>query len=685
VWAVPTHAKVYDPAPPGQGPGTLVDVQLTNLQDPPPHGPYLTGAFVETFNCCKRVACVTPGDGGCLESRCVSATSQDGVESRVTLSLSTAAMGLPPQMAAFCPNIPDPVYIDTVFCAELPKATSAGGDWVFTPLDVASPAGEALLAEEDDFAEVMGYYHVQKFLDHVRLVSGDAQFCLDGQGCTGGVPTRPFHVAMNYLLPDMGQESLTAMLCQLCAVPGYCPAGSGGKGTAQNPATLDRFMRVANAAFVPALDSGSNPLPINSPALQRPFDSVLFFQGPARDFGYDGDIIYHEMTHAVIHTVVRNGGQPQGLGGFTLDAWGAHDDAGALNEGYADFFSQSLTNDPVSGQYAGAGLVPGETGIRDASQRFTCPDHITGEVHDDSQPWSSALWALRQQVAGTDTAKVRRFEGAVYAALATLHVKATFAEAATATRAALLAEFPGTESALDQVLQDRGVAACVRARPLVRQVNGVTELESIDYLQLAGKAEAGLANWAPGPVQLKLELPPRTDSFTLRFNVQAGGMVGSVMGGDPTDISLKLVLKRNGPGEDSPIAYSYAALRASHDGIDQTVSPNSRGDVSFRFDAAEEDPATYYVGVNVEADNAVVLSNVAATVSARPAPDAGLPPADAGTGTDAAGSSSSSNGGSGGDGPKDDGPCGCAATTARPASLSALLLLGLLVTVRRRR
>ncbi|MEW5854425.1 MAG: hypothetical protein AB2A00_36960 [Myxococcota bacterium] len=661
----PGAARVFDPAPPANGPGTLVDVTLEHLTDQPEPG-FLRGEYVDTFNCCKRYEC-TGGDGGCEERSCLAGNVDGGVESRVVVSFDTRGLPLP-DIARAC--VPDTVYIDAPFCAEIPKASAADGDFIFSPRDDAT-----LQAEEDEFAEVMAYYHVDTFQQHMRGVAEDAEFCLRSQECAAGVPSKGFHVAVNYLLPKFDQNTFQDLLCQICSIP---PLGcAGGKGTEANPATLSGFMRVPNAAFIPALDDNSLPIPVGGDAFTRPYDSMVLYQGPDRDFGYDGDVIYHEFTHAVIHTVIQANGEPMGLVAPTLDRWGVHNDAGALNEGYADFFSESLTGNPVTGEYAAVGLS-GETGIRNAGERWTCPESTTGEVHDDSRAWSSALWALREALTSGNEAQVRTFEKAVYSAMATLPANASFGQASVATSAALNTAFPGNQAAIDQILNDRGVMDCIRVRPLIEKVDGVFEDRTIEVLQFAGKAEAGLTNFAPGHMQFRLDLPARTRSFTLRFNARGGGIVGSIIGGEPTDNNLKLIIKT-----DEPIEYSYTANRANHDGVEQTVTPDDSGDVEVTVETLLGDvEETWYVGVNVLADNGVTVTEISAEAEVPAAPDAGSVE-DAGTanGSDAG---SAGGGGGGGDAPAQTFNCVCAEQKdALPTSVA--LLLGLLALRRRRR
>ncbi|MBI5495227.1 MAG: M36 family metallopeptidase [Deltaproteobacteria bacterium] len=667
--------KVYDPNPGADGTGATETVALTGLVD----GGHLRGEFVEAFNCCKKVECAgTDSDGGCVEQRCVGALEDGGVQARLPFTLpKDLVLSVAPELEQAC-NLPDPIYVDAQFCASLHKARLTGGGFEFEPLDVATPRDQALRSEEDDFAEVMAYYHVHTFEQHLRDMLGDPQFCLSGQDCTAGVPAAPLHVDVNYMMPALDQSSMTAAICQICAIPFVCPAGSGGKGTsATNPVVFDGLMRVDNAFFQPG-NIDQTGLPFDIPGLVSPYDRLVFFQGTQRDFVYDADVIYHEFTHATIHTIVTNAGVPYGLSGAFRDHWGVRDEAGGLNEGFADFFSESFTNSAATGEYAGAGMVIGELGIRNAEDPWNCPDSTTGEVHDDSRAWSSALWSLRKALgAETDAAKANRMEKAVHLAVATLPVNASFAQASAAVKTSVVAEFPGTEGAVDAALADHGVADCVRARRVVRDVNGVTETVGVDYLQFMGVQEAGLLDYAPGHMQLRLDLPARTRSFTLDLDARGGGIAGQMFGSGPADNRMGLVLK-----PDAAIAYTYSNNHPSHDGTEITVTPNAdTGHVNHQ-EAVSADglaaPRTYYAGFLVLADSGVTLSNIRITLDVAPAPDAGNPVPDAGSSS----SSSSGGGGSGGDAPANP-ACTCAGTL--PGLPAVGLVAAAFAWVRRRR
>lgn len=135
---------------------------------------------------------------------------------------------------------------------------------------------------------------------------------------------------------------------------------------------------------------------------------LWFGQGPRRDWSYDGDVVYHELGHAVVDHTIQ----------FPLwmipDSQGLSLAPGAMNEAIADYFSSAIAGDPIVGEYAIQDIGLDLPGIRDLTATNRCPDHLTGEVHGDSLFLSGALWKLRSSLPEGDR---RLFDRAVFDAL----------------------------------------------------------------------------------------------------------------------------------------------------------------------------------------------------------------------------------------------------------------------------
>jgi hypothetical protein len=104
------------------------------------------------------------------------------------------------------------------------------------------------------------------------------------------------------------------------------------------------------------------------------------------DLGYDGDVVYHELGHAVVGVLAPE------LGFVAGDGVGLQWAPGAVNEGAADIWAMLMTGDPQVGEYAGAAFD--QPAIRDLSALRRCPDDLGGEVHLDGEILASFGWAL---------------------------------------------------------------------------------------------------------------------------------------------------------------------------------------------------------------------------------------------------------------------------------------------------
>jgi Zn-dependent metalloprotease len=89
-------------------------------------------------------------------------------------------------------------------------------------------------------------------------------------------------------------------------------------------------------------------------------------------------IIYHEYSHAVLDRVVKTAYKGE---------------SGAINEGQADYFASTLSNDPVMGEWAVAKM--GKPWLRNLTDRLQYPKDIQGQVHQDGRIWGCVLWDIR--------------------------------------------------------------------------------------------------------------------------------------------------------------------------------------------------------------------------------------------------------------------------------------------------
>ena len=425
-------------------------------------------------------------------------------------------------------------------------APDDNGDWMFEPSQydlrgnntfatpIRAQIDDPHAPHRDNFAEVQGYHHAHLFLDHLRE-RGLQGFRFDNQTQR----SMPLRIAVNYLLPSIpfgGQSEIASLNAMGCI----------GSFT-QQPIEIDCFYPFDNAAFVPAIGQGTGNVDL---PLERAFDSVLMFQGVQSKFVYAADVLYHELIHAVI-------GSTSKLSGGYIDDFGAHLTPGSLNEGFADYGALTLTENPTLGRYVGSG------GIRELSAAKACPTDLTGEVHDDGEPWASSLWAFRQ---GLDPSARPAFDTAVFTAMTTMVGRnAGYTDAATAvTEETKLSLGETTANRLRDFFIDQGLLDCERTRAINPADGTIPETVVIEALHLNTADNFGLrrGEFIPAPYQIEIHLPAGTRAAQLSWTSAQGGTTGLPGGGggqDEGEIQGVVKLRER-------IVFEYDNGDVSHDG-----------------------------------------------------------------------------------------------------------------------
>jgi len=180
---------------------------------------------------------------------------------------------------------------------------------------------------------------------------------------------------------------------------------------------------------------------------------MAFGQGE-KDFGYDGDIVYHEYGHAIVDVTAS-------LAPFQIDDYGLGYEPGALNEGIADYFSATIGDDPALADYFGGGdsLLGGEGALRNSDNDLVCGDDFFGEVHGDGRIWAGTLWSIREAI-GAEKA-----DALAYATLVATPSTATFADSAEillATAESLESFEPADLEAVQAEVDRRQLEDCAR-------------------------------------------------------------------------------------------------------------------------------------------------------------------------------------------------------------------------------
>ncbi|HEU5057998.1 MAG TPA: hypothetical protein VFU21_15815, partial [Kofleriaceae bacterium] len=249
----------------------------------------------------------------------------------------------------------------TVHFCSFEKLATAGGYGDFLAFD--PPGDHASFG--DAFAEVQAYFHLRTVLDWARARLGAPDLLSDVK----------FTVVAN--APGQFMDQPPAAVCI---------EGEGGVFT---PPEDSQFVALENAFFAPLHTVPGVPPPINNP-------TMVFGQGAAGDFAYGGDVAYHEFGHGMFHFI---GSREMG-GKRVPDQFGTDPSPGAMDEGFADYLAIAITGSPVIGKYA----LGTDEGFRTSANQKTCPADLHGEEHDDSEPWSGALWSIRQALGEEDRA-----------------------------------------------------------------------------------------------------------------------------------------------------------------------------------------------------------------------------------------------------------------------------------------
>lgn len=264
--------------------------------------------------------------------------------------------------------------------------------------------------------------------------------------------------------------------------------------------------------------------------------TMIFGQGSDVDFGFDGEVVYHELGHGMVSLLT-----PEGLGRRRERPDGLLADAGGINEAAADYFSVMVANDPELGDYV-ARFWPGYgSSIRSAENKKACPDDLVGQVHNDGEPLMGALWATRKRV-GQD-----KLDPLVIETLIRLPADADLETTAwtlydLATDEVAAGRWTDTDmQSMVRAFDERGLYECGRIITDPAAVAGGRSL----YLRQKGTA---VTPFYPGPMQLRHVVPDGTDNLIVSFRLSpnADAPEGSVTG-------VVVLLKR----ADEPIEFKY--------------------------------------------------------------------------------------------------------------------------------
>jgi MYXO-CTERM domain-containing protein len=261
--------------------------------------------------------------------------------------------------------------------------------------------------------------------------------------------------------------------------------------------------------------------------------TLIIGQGEYVDYAYDSDTLFHEMGHSVIQHL-----SPDGLTDRQLTELGIISEAGALNEGIADYMAMMLAGDPEVGEYIGRVSVDQTTPyIRSGINDKVCPNDLIGQWHNDGQVVSGALWSARDRVGPV-------VDEILLQTLPKLPPDASledFGQAFLATTAEFVEAGTLDELGFELVersLAGRGLLGCLH---IIDDVELATEGKRMQLIA----DDDSIAPFGPGPLQLRYEVPPGETEVTVFFSMSAGEEPAATVlmriGGEPIHFSYELI------------------------------------------------------------------------------------------------------------------------------------------------
>ena len=462
----------------------------------------------------------------------------------------------------------------TVHTCELVQtaAPDGSGDYSYQPgTDTAA---------DDTFSEVSMFHHANRAYAFFRGLRGDANAQV--------VVDKPLRTISNLQLP-----------------PGLAKGDISSAGDANK--ALDPLQ---NAFFSPA---GGQLGQVFATLYGFDAGAMWFGQGPRRDYSYDGDVVYHEFSHAVVDATLQ-------LGSFHLDQYGVIDAPGAMNEGLADYFSSAITGDPDVGEYASKDISTQLTAIRTIGNKDTCLGTIVGEVHYDSTFFSGGLWSARQSLVESDRPK---FDAAIYKAMLANPKDGDlgYDDAVKLFLTVLEKDLPAGAAALKTEMTDkRGILPkCDRVFTAAgKPIFAPTGLGSPGAFDAQGTRTFGSsAALAPGMIQVKLDIAQgAATNGHLKFNgTQASSAGGGLLGGGGTPFAPVVLVKF-----DQSLTWTTTG-KLAHD-ADRTVDATGDGAKGTQAYTADFDVPqgvkSIYVQIANKGQNGGTYDAVDLTIDARP-------------------------------------------------------------------
>lgn len=229
--------------------------------------------------------------------------------------------------------------------------------------------------------------------------------------------------------------------------------------------------------------------------------------------------------------------------------WGIASEAGVINEGIADYFAMSVSDDPEVGEYVGRiSVASGTPYLRTGENTAVFPDDMIGDWHSDSRVVSAALWATRRRVGPVvDTLVLRMLPALPPDALVSDLAVALRSEAEVMRGEGLLDDF--AVQLLHRALDSRGMITASHV------IDDPALATTGKQMRLAA-AQDPIVPFAPGPFQLRYRVPGDATEVTLFFATNSGTEE------DPA--RARFLVKH----ADEPIAFEYTFSEGTQERIE---------------------------------------------------------------------------------------------------------------------
>ena len=292
------------------------------------------------------------------------------------------------------------------WAAQSGPGTSTGSGRVFFPNPVAQLANENLTDQKDaDYAALQPAYTTVALTD------------LDGSGYLQGTWANivsetgsPAFSATNTFSYNRSQDAFEQVMAYYWVTQAQLYIQRLGFGSTRRAVNME-------SQDVRINQWGAD----NSFSTNHPKDEIRFGKGGVDD-AEDAEVILHEYGHAIQDSQVTDfGSSPEG---------------GAIGEGFGDYWAVTVTevvahngfDVPCVADWDSVSYTLGPSHcLRRVDGNKHYPEDAVGEVHDDGEIWSRALWDIRGALGATTADTI------ILEAQFSFAPNTTFAEAAAAT------------------------------------------------------------------------------------------------------------------------------------------------------------------------------------------------------------------------------------------------------------